>query len=104
MNTVTSHAPGKIMIAGEWSITIPGNWCIVAAIDQYIHATISPSDNYCIAVEEMNIPFTIHLHQNPLVILSGPDTNSKKMIFLLQSLIVMAQYCMSWVLSSSHFN
>jgi phosphomevalonate kinase len=55
MKLITEKAPGKMMIAGEWSIMQPGNWCLVAAVDQYIHATISSHDTYLIHLEDMDI-------------------------------------------------
>jgi phosphomevalonate kinase len=40
----TINVPGKLMLAGEWSILEPGNRCIVMAVDKYVKATITKMD------------------------------------------------------------
>lgn len=43
---ITIKVPGKLMLAGEWSILEPGNRCIVMALNKYMTASItSPQDS-----------------------------------------------------------
>ena len=37
------RAPGKIMLAGEWSVLEPGNYCIVLPVKKYVYAQIKPA-------------------------------------------------------------
>ncbi|SRR3989344_2710593 len=47
-------APGKLMIAGEWSVLEPGNPCIVAAVDKRVHAEVHKSDKLVIELKDFN--------------------------------------------------
>ena len=38
-------SPGKIMLAGEWSVLEAGNLCIVTAVDKFVEASITAVDN-----------------------------------------------------------
>lgn len=41
---IETSAPGKLMICGEWSILVPGNSCLVAAVDQQVHVRLQLSN------------------------------------------------------------
>ena len=55
MKSITEHAPGKLMLSGEWGIMQPGNWCIVAAVNQYIHATVSEHETFYVHAKDLNL-------------------------------------------------
>lgn len=38
-------SPGKIMLAGEWSVLETGNFCIVTTVDKFVEASITASNN-----------------------------------------------------------
>ena len=38
--TITSKAPGKLFIAGEYAVVEPGHGAIVAAVSRYLTVTI----------------------------------------------------------------
>lgn len=39
------RSPGKIMLAGEWSVLETGNHCIVTVVDRFVEASIKPANN-----------------------------------------------------------
>ncbi len=41
MKCIKTKAPGKLMIAGEYAVTEPGEWALVMAVDRYIEVTLS---------------------------------------------------------------
>lgn len=47
-------APGKLMIAGEWSVLEPGNPCVVAAVDKRVHAEVRKSDSLVIELKDFS--------------------------------------------------
>ena len=56
--TITSKAPGKLFIAGEYAVVEPGHGAIVAAVSRYLTVTI----------EEATIVGTLTSTQNPDVV------------------------------------
>ncbi len=47
-------APGKLMIAGEWSV-LEGNACVVAAVNRRVFVEISKSDQITVSVKDFEI-------------------------------------------------
>ncbi len=47
-------APGKLMIAGEWSV-LEGNTCVVAAVNRRVFVEISKSDEISVSVKDFGI-------------------------------------------------
>ncbi|KKQ49525.1 MAG: Phosphomevalonate kinase [candidate division TM6 bacterium GW2011_GWF2_38_10] len=62
------HAPGKIMLTGEWAILEPGNTCIALPTQKHLVATLTPSDRYTIYAPE--------LLKNPITLLRDATTLS----------------------------
>lgn len=42
--TITAKAPGKLFIAGEYSVTQPGQLAVVTSVPKYLTVTLIPSD------------------------------------------------------------
>ena len=41
---VTAKAPGKLYLAGEYAVTLPGQPSIILAVDRFVTATLTPQD------------------------------------------------------------
>lgn len=50
-------APGKLMIAGEWSVLEPGNPCIVTSIDKRVHVSMETHGNWRVEMADIGISF-----------------------------------------------
>ncbi|MDP6670723.1 MAG: phosphomevalonate kinase [archaeon] len=52
---VEVKAPGKLMLAGEWSVLEVGNPCIVMAVDKYVKAIAEESESSVINAKDLGI-------------------------------------------------
>ena len=52
---ISVSSPGKLMLAGEWSILEVGNPCIVMAVDRFVKAIVEESDEITINVKDLGI-------------------------------------------------
>ena len=43
--TITSKAPGKLFIAGEYAVVEPGHVAIIAAVSRYLTVTINEASS-----------------------------------------------------------
>lgn len=46
---IVSRAPGKALLAGEYAVLVPGEPCLVAAVERRITASASPSDSWSVS-------------------------------------------------------
>ncbi|MFH0890317.1 MAG: phosphomevalonate kinase [Candidatus Aenigmatarchaeota archaeon] len=75
------NAPGKLMIAGEWSV-LEGNTCIVSAINKRVFVEISECKEISVSLDDFNIRKIKAVYNNEKV--SWKNTNeeqTKNLIF-----------------------
>ena len=51
MQTSSFRAPGKLMIAGEWGVLMPGSPCISAAVNKFVTARVTPADGFYVTAQ-----------------------------------------------------
>ena len=49
--TVSSHAPGKLFIAGEYAVVEPGHPAILVAVDRHVSVTVTRSDDADVVID-----------------------------------------------------
>lgn len=95
------HAPGKIMLTGEWAILEPGNTCIALPTQKHLVATLTPSDRYTIyAPELLKSPITLLRNATTLSIHPAHSEYEKK---LLHPSLIAAQHALTASTASPHF-
>lgn len=50
---ITTIAPGKLMLVGEWAVLEAGKPCIALAVDKYVECTLLPSNSMYIKIPDM---------------------------------------------------
>jgi phosphomevalonate kinase len=68
LNMVHVSSPGKLMLAGEWSILEMGNPCIVTAIDKRVHAYLENSEKFSIEMVDFGINVDAELEAGKIII------------------------------------
>ena len=66
-NKITISVPGKLMLAGEWSVLQKGNPCIVASVDRYVSVTISKSDTFFLYAKDFDIKTTFQWDKDKII-------------------------------------
>ncbi|MFH0898310.1 MAG: phosphomevalonate kinase, partial [bacterium] len=63
-NKISILVPGKLMLAGEWSVLEDGNSCIVLPINKFVCVSIWPSKSLSVTAPEIGIQnFKLDLNQ-----------------------------------------
>lgn len=52
---VTVSAPGKLILAGEWSVLEPGYSCIVLPINKFVNVSVENSDKYSFSAPDLDL-------------------------------------------------
>lgn len=55
MDHITVKTPGKLILAGEWSVLEPNHSCVVLAINKYVTVTITHSNTITVTTKDSNI-------------------------------------------------
>ncbi|MBI4896054.1 MAG: phosphomevalonate kinase [Candidatus Aenigmarchaeota archaeon] len=82
-------APGKLLIAGEWALTEPGNNGIVAAINARVHAQIERSTQTSVTIDDYAIK-NLHITFAPTI--AAPTGHDEETHFLRKALEVTLSY------------
>lgn len=53
--SVTHFAPGKLMVAGDWSVLEEGNSALVMAVDRGVSVSVEPNDVYAIDAQDLGV-------------------------------------------------
>jgi len=76
-------APGKLMLAGEWSVLELGNPCIVLSVNKRVHVEIAESKEISVSVDDFNIKDAkANFIDGKLVWESATDEEKEKLIFI----------------------
>ncbi|MBI4019609.1 MAG: phosphomevalonate kinase [Candidatus Aenigmarchaeota archaeon] len=81
-------APGKLMIAGEWSVLEPGNPCIVAAVDKRVHAEVRKSAVLTLELKDFDIKASGSFVNGRIIW----DSDDPKLIFAKSSAETVVKY------------
>lgn len=61
---ITIHTPGKLMLAGEWSVLEPGNHCIVSHINRFAICQIQEAAQSTLSASTLGIANAIITYEN----------------------------------------
>jgi phosphomevalonate kinase len=76
-------APGKLMLAGEWSVLELGNPCIVLSVDKRVHVEIEDSREISVTVDDFNIKdIKAKFVNDKIEWVSASDAEKEKLIFI----------------------
>ncbi|MFH0832576.1 MAG: phosphomevalonate kinase [Candidatus Aenigmatarchaeota archaeon] len=90
---VHTSAPGKQMLAGEWSVLELGNPCIVAAVNKRVHVEIEESEEISITVDDFNIKdVKADFNGKQLAWKNADDKEKEKLIFIKGAIETALQY------------
>lgn len=92
MKSVIAHAPGKIMIAGEWSIMTPGNWCIVAPVNCYISVIVQASNKYCLYIDALGFSVDFFIKNSQILIINCSKKKWYMINFVYEALAVAIHF------------
>jgi len=88
---ITISTPGKLILAGEWSILELGNTALVMAIDRFVNVSIEPSSTITFESESLGIPSATFSYSYPhLELLSELHSDHKKTIECVHNAIEIA--------------
>ena len=93
--TITSKAPGKLFIAGEYAVVEPGHGAIIAAVSRYLTVTIDETTSVGTLTSTQNPDVVVEwTRENEQFRAKGdhPTNWSKKRFWLLNSMFVNAEY------------
>ncbi|MBR9706896.1 MAG: hypothetical protein GOV15_00485, partial [Candidatus Diapherotrites archaeon] len=84
MKEVRTSAPGKLMIAGEYSVLHVGNPCLVAAVNVRVRTHLKPLENSLIfTIDDFNIKDKVARFENGKLVFDYASEDEKgKLIFL----------------------
>ena len=68
---VEVSSPGKLMIAGEWSVLEPGSQCVVASVERRVHVSVEASDRFMVDMPDLGIAFEAVMENGRLSINTG---------------------------------
>ncbi|MBI3033194.1 phosphomevalonate kinase [Candidatus Woesearchaeota archaeon] len=60
--------PGKVMLAGEWNVLLPGHSCIAFAVNIYARCQIISSSKFTLSFEPFNYKTQFSIQKNKLVL------------------------------------
>jgi phosphomevalonate kinase len=86
-------APGKLMLAGEWSVLELGNPCIVLSVNKRVYAEIAESEGISVTVDDFNIESTkADFAGGKIAWLSATDEEKERLIFIKGAIETALQY------------
>ena len=86
-------APGKLMLAGEWSVLELGNPCIVLSVNKRVYVEIEECKEISVTVDDFNIKeCKASFADGKLVWLSANDEEKEKLIFMKGAIETALQY------------
>ena len=85
MFSMHCSAPGKLMLAGEWSV-LENSKCIVLSINKRVHAQIEEADEISIKIDDFNIDAKARFDGKQLVFDNISDDERQKLVFIKASI------------------
>jgi phosphomevalonate kinase len=85
---ISISVPGKLMLAGEWSVLQKGNPCIVASVGRYVSVTISKSDIFFLYAKDYDIKTTFQWNKDQIIF----EKQFEKLNFVKKVLEVVFKY------------